>query len=199
MNKEVAIFVLWDEDTKTALMENRPEYNDGEEYWVYPGGKLEEWETPEQAMLRECYEEIGYRPLNWMENVTTVSGDNGWTCHVFQVAPCPPIAEVPSTTDRGAPLRWISPGDIVQLAPGPTARLAIAQRLQVDCEVCGALVKQEYMRHIKAYLSSFSAEQRMRVQSRYSFVPYLACPNCFLPLASYANGITDRPRVVLEK
>lgn len=30
--------------------------------WAFPGGKIEEGETPEQAAIRECEEETGFRP-----------------------------------------------------------------------------------------------------------------------------------------
>lgn len=204
-SRHVAIFVLWDAERRQALMENRtgyaPELGD---YWVYPGGKVEDADyraahmPQEAAMLREFVEELpGVTPLEWIALSDRIEAENGWTTYPYVVYQWRGTPK--ETTDRGHALKWMSPNDIVQLPPGPTARTAIARLLQCECEICGALVKQEYMRHIKTYLASFTAEQRMRVQSRYSLVPYLACPTCFLPLASYANGVTDRPRVVLEK
>jgi len=37
----------------------------GEGKWNGVGGKIEPGETIEQAMVRECREEIGVRPMNW--------------------------------------------------------------------------------------------------------------------------------------
>lgn len=35
--------------------------NNGEEYYVFPGGGIEQGETPEIAAIREAYEELGVR------------------------------------------------------------------------------------------------------------------------------------------
>ena len=35
--------------------------NNGEEYYVFPGGGIEQGETPEKTAIREAYEELGVR------------------------------------------------------------------------------------------------------------------------------------------
>ncbi|MDP1743338.1 MAG: NUDIX domain-containing protein [Candidatus Amesbacteria bacterium] len=46
------------EGKKILLMHRK---KDGIEYWVYPGGHLEEGETPDQAMIREIWEELSLK------------------------------------------------------------------------------------------------------------------------------------------
>lgn len=47
-----AVIVI--KDGKVLLMHR---INKGDEYWVFPGGGVEEGETPEEAAVRELYEE----------------------------------------------------------------------------------------------------------------------------------------------
>jgi 8-oxo-dGTP pyrophosphatase MutT (NUDIX family) len=63
-----ATFVLVTADGM-ALMEKR---RDG--HWCYPGGKVEEGETVEQAMAREMREEIGCEPIEWIRLPIVVYG-----------------------------------------------------------------------------------------------------------------------------
>ena|SRR5437868_2163105 len=44
------------EDNKVALIER---HRAGMDYYVFPGGGVEEGETPEQAAIREAVEELG--------------------------------------------------------------------------------------------------------------------------------------------
>lgn len=46
----------------------------GQDAWQFPQGGIAENETPEQAMYRELYEEIGLRP----EHVKIVASTKGW-------------------------------------------------------------------------------------------------------------------------
>jgi 8-oxo-dGTP diphosphatase len=55
---EVAVGVLIDGDGR-FLLTSRPEGKVYAGYWEFPGGKLEEGETVEQALRRELIEEIG--------------------------------------------------------------------------------------------------------------------------------------------
>ena len=55
--KLVAACALINEQGK-VLINTRPEGKDYAGYWEFPGGKVEENETPEEAIIRELKEEI---------------------------------------------------------------------------------------------------------------------------------------------
>ena len=54
----VALIALINEENEVliSLRKNRREYND---YWEFPGGKVEEGETVDNALVREIKEELG--------------------------------------------------------------------------------------------------------------------------------------------
>ncbi len=54
----VSAGVLVDYDGR-VLMQQRPKGKAYSGYWEFPGGKLQEGETPEQALIRELAEELG--------------------------------------------------------------------------------------------------------------------------------------------
>ncbi|MGN7386355.1 NUDIX hydrolase [Sporosarcina sp. SAFN-015] len=49
--------VIIEGDKIVLIKRNR----DGEEYYVFPGGGIEKGESPEQATIREAFEELGVR------------------------------------------------------------------------------------------------------------------------------------------
>ncbi len=53
----VAVAILRDSDT--VLLTKRAPEKDFPGWWEFPGGKVEEGESPEAALARECLEEIG--------------------------------------------------------------------------------------------------------------------------------------------
>lgn len=64
-NRGTAVLI---EENKVALIKR---IREGSIYYVFPGGGIEEGETPEQATVREVYEELGVRIniINHLENV----------------------------------------------------------------------------------------------------------------------------------
>ncbi|WP_371396161.1 (deoxy)nucleoside triphosphate pyrophosphohydrolase [Fretibacter rubidus] len=57
----VAACALIDADGR-VLMSQRPSGKDHAGMWEFPGGKLETGEAPEDAVVRELYEELGIEP-----------------------------------------------------------------------------------------------------------------------------------------
>ena len=57
ITKHVVACALAD-NTGRVLINQRPLGKDFEGYWEFPGGKIEEGETPENAIIRELKEEI---------------------------------------------------------------------------------------------------------------------------------------------
>ncbi len=54
---DVAAGIIWQDDR--FLASERPEGSSHEGFWEFPGGKLEENETPSDALAREILEELG--------------------------------------------------------------------------------------------------------------------------------------------
>lgn len=61
---KAAIAVIMDEQKRLLITQRAPHLSKGG-YWEFPGGKLELNESPELALIREVYEEVGLEILSY--------------------------------------------------------------------------------------------------------------------------------------
>ena len=84
-----------------VLLLKRSDMGDMPGTWAFPGGKLEDGETPEEAALRESYEETGLKPAN-LESID--SSDDGaveYTTYLAKVDKADP-----ALNDEHTEFRW---------------------------------------------------------------------------------------------
>ena len=78
----VAACALIDAD-KRVLIARRPEGKPMAGLWEFPGGKVEEGETPEDTVIRELYEELGVRVTNPCLAPLTFTSHNYLEFHIL--------------------------------------------------------------------------------------------------------------------
>jgi 8-oxo-dGTP pyrophosphatase MutT (NUDIX family) len=82
--------------------------------WEQPGGHLEADESPEEAAVRECVEEIGTCPdgIRWIGRTSTNPDGGDYTCFLQDV----PAPFEPKLNDEHTEWQWVSPSAL----PDPT-------------------------------------------------------------------------------
>jgi A/G-specific adenine glycosylase len=91
--------------------------------WEFPGGKVEEGETPRAALVRECREELG---VECFPGRRLLSLTHYYT--VFEVRLHAYLCAVPEGLPEDAAHRWMGLGEVGEY-PMPSANRAVVQRL----------------------------------------------------------------------
>ncbi|MEA3048606.1 MAG: 8-oxo-dGTP diphosphatase [Sphingomonadales bacterium] len=123
----VVAAALADEEGR-VLLQRRPEGKAMAGLWEFPGGKTEEEERPEAALVRELEEELGIAVDEAsLEPAAFASADNGgrhmllllYLCRAWRGDPAPLHA---------SELAWVAPGDMASLRM-PPADVPLVERL----------------------------------------------------------------------
>ena len=130
----VSAVALIDRDGR-VLLAKRPYNKTMAGLWEFPGGKIEVGETPEEALIRELYEELGINtsasclaPLNFSSHSYAATEANRafhllmmlYVCRRWQGRPHP---------IEGGELKWVRPQKIRNY-PMPAADISLIATLQ---------------------------------------------------------------------
>ena len=118
------------------LLHRRPPGKHHGGLWEFPGGKVEEGETPKAALRRELGEELGLR-VRGEKKVGTIRHaytSFSVTLHVFLVKT--EEVQVPARSREGLPSGWFSAEEARNL-PMPAATVKILSRWVGDPETTG--------------------------------------------------------------
>ena len=98
-------------------------------YWEFPGGKIEQGETPEESLARELKEEL-LCDATVGEHVTTTEHEYDFGIVVLSTYYCTLNDSEPKLTEH-AEIRWITPNEMKNLnwAPAdiPAVNLIVSQ------------------------------------------------------------------------
>lgn len=105
---EVVAALIWDEDK--FLICQRPAYKARGLLWEFVGGKVEKGETKEQALIRECQEELSItvEPHDIFTEVTHEYTDITVHLTLFN---CAILRGQPQLLEHNA-MAWITPAEI---------------------------------------------------------------------------------------
>lgn len=96
--------------------------------WEFPGGKIEPHETPEQAAVRECREEIG-RAVRAVRRLDPVVHDYAdFTVRIYPIV-CEPDESIQTESARSDEIEWL-PLEELRKRPIPEANHALIDGIE---------------------------------------------------------------------
>ncbi len=124
----VAACALLDTDGR-ILMTQRPSGKKHAGLWEFPGGKIEDGETPEQALRRELWEEVGIEPCErCFQTFSFASHDYGDFHLLMPLYLCRQWDGI-ARPKEGQRIKWIYPDDLPKLDLVP-ADIPLAQEIK---------------------------------------------------------------------
>lgn len=123
----VAACALLDADGR-VLMSRRPNDKRHGGLWEFPGGKIEDGETPEQALTRELWEELGVEPCETCFQPFSFASHNYEDFHLLMPFYLCRQWDGIARPLEGQEIRWVFPDRIVGLDLVP-ADITLAQEL----------------------------------------------------------------------
>ena len=122
----VAACALVDKDGR-VLLARRPEGKAMAGLWEFPGGKIADGETPEQALIRELDEEIGIETdASCLAPIAFASCDSGDFHLLMPLFVCRKWKGTPAAKEHQA-LKWVRPGNLLDFEMPPADRPLAAQ------------------------------------------------------------------------
>ena len=107
----VSAVALIDADGR-VLLAQRPEGKSMAGLWEFPGGKVEPGETPEAALVRELYEELGIQTWNSCLAPLTFASHSYEDFHLLMpLFACRKWEGIPQPKE-GQTLKWVKPMDL---------------------------------------------------------------------------------------
>ncbi len=116
--------IVWQEGR--FLIARRPMHKANGGLWEFPGGKIEQGETPQEALARELREEMDFEVrVGPIVDAGMCHDENGGVLILFYW--CRPLAGPPKALEHSE-LRWVLPGEILA-CDFPPADRAMAERI----------------------------------------------------------------------
>jgi 8-oxo-dGTP diphosphatase len=111
-----------------VLLQRRPEGKAMAGLWEFPGGKMEEGERPEAALVRELEEELGIAVDEAaLETAAFASADNDGRTMLLLLYLCRVWRGEPAAL-HASELAWVAPADMAN-RPMPPADVPLVERL----------------------------------------------------------------------
>ena len=125
----VVVAVVMHDGEVLCMQKGRTKYDYTSFHWEFPGGKIEEGETPEEALHRELLEEMGY-DVCVGEHIVTVEHTYPDFAITMAAYRCTATSREFVMREHSAAL-WVKPSELLQL-PWCEADVPIAEAVRMS-------------------------------------------------------------------